>query len=135
MKPTLQFRLSQHLTVTPQLQQAIRLLQLSTVELNQEIERLLAENPVLERAEGEADDDAADERAAAESAPRGGDAAERSRAEELPADYGTAWPRGDDEDDGDLAFSMPDTPTLRDHLVAQLGLLNLDLRDRALVGL
>ena len=135
MKPTLQFRLSQHLTLTPQLQQAIRLLQLSTVELNQEIERLLAENPVLERAEGEADDDAADERAAAESAPRGGDAAERSRAEELPADYGTAWPRGDDEDDGDRAFSMPDTPTLRDHLVAQLGLLNLDLRDRALVGL
>ena len=40
MKPTLQFRLSQHLTLTPQLQQSIRLLQLSTVELNQEIERM-----------------------------------------------------------------------------------------------
>jgi len=39
MKPTLQFRLSQHLTLTPQLQQSIRLLQLSTVELNQEIEK------------------------------------------------------------------------------------------------
>ena len=37
MKPSLQFRLSQHLTLTPQLQQSIRLLQLSTVELNQEI--------------------------------------------------------------------------------------------------
>ena len=37
MKPTLQFRLSQHLTLTPQLQQSIKLLQLSTVELNQEI--------------------------------------------------------------------------------------------------
>ena len=49
MKPSLQFRLSQHLTLTPQLQQSIRLLQLSTVELNQEIERLLMENPVLER--------------------------------------------------------------------------------------
>jgi DNA-directed RNA polymerase specialized sigma54-like protein len=56
MKPTLQFRLSQHLTLTPQLQQSIKLLQLSTVELNQEIERLLMENPILERedAEGEA---------------------------------------------------------------------------------
>ena len=43
MKPTLQFRLSQHLTLTPQLQQSIRLLQLSTVELNQEIERILNE--------------------------------------------------------------------------------------------
>src|ERR671923_120514 len=41
MKPSLQFRLSQHLTLTPQLQQSIRLLQLSTVELNQEIERIL----------------------------------------------------------------------------------------------
>ncbi|MGH6784978.1 MAG: RNA polymerase factor sigma-54, partial [Sphingomicrobium sp.] len=52
MKPSLQFRLSQHLTLTPQLQQSIRLLQLSTVELNQEIERILMENPALEREEG-----------------------------------------------------------------------------------
>ena len=49
MKPSLQFRLSQHLTLTPQLQQSIRLLQLSTIELNQEIERILMENPALER--------------------------------------------------------------------------------------
>jgi len=55
MKPTLQVRLSQHLTLTPQLQQSIRLLQLSTVELNQEIERLLMENPILEREDGESD--------------------------------------------------------------------------------
>ena len=48
MKPTLQFKLSQHLTLTPQLQQSIRLLQLSTVELNQEIERIVQENPLLE---------------------------------------------------------------------------------------
>jgi len=53
MKPTLQFRLSQHLTLTPQLQQSIRLLQLSTVELNQEIERILMDNPILEREDGE----------------------------------------------------------------------------------
>ena len=53
MKPTLQFRLSQHLTLTPQLQQSIRLLQLSTVELNQEIERMLMENPILEREDAE----------------------------------------------------------------------------------
>ena len=53
MKPSLQFRLSQHLTLTPQLQQSIRLLQLSTVELNQEIDRLLMENPALEREDGD----------------------------------------------------------------------------------
>src|SRR5437763_8079339 len=53
MKQTLQLKLSQHLTLTPQLQQSIRLLQLSTIELNQEVERMLQENPLLERAEGE----------------------------------------------------------------------------------
>src|SRR5437868_11968094 len=51
MKHSLQLKLSQHLTLTPQLQQSIRLLQLSTVELNQELERYLAENPLLERAD------------------------------------------------------------------------------------
>jgi len=51
MKPSLQLKLSQHLTLTPQLQQSIRLLQLSTLELNQELERFLQDNPLLEREE------------------------------------------------------------------------------------
>src|SRR5258708_32905168 len=51
MKQTLQLKLSQHLTLTPQLQQSIRLLQLSTLELNAEVERLLQENPLLEKAD------------------------------------------------------------------------------------
>ncbi|MCK6391309.1 MAG: RNA polymerase factor sigma-54, partial [Azonexus sp.] len=49
MKPALQLKLSQHLALTPQLQQSIKLLQLSTVEMQQEIERYLLENPMLER--------------------------------------------------------------------------------------
>src|SRR5205823_6047549 len=49
MKQTLQLRISQHLALTPQLQQSIRLLQLSTLELHQELEQILADNPVLER--------------------------------------------------------------------------------------
>ena len=53
MKHSLQLKLSQHLTLTPQLQQSIRLLQLSTLELNQEIETFLQENPLLERDEEE----------------------------------------------------------------------------------
>ena len=53
MKHSLQLKLSQHLTLTPQLQQSIRLLQLSTLELNQEIEQFLQENPLLEREEEE----------------------------------------------------------------------------------
>ena len=58
MKQTLQLKLSQHLTLTPQLQQSIRLLQLSTLELNQELERFLADNPLLEREESDDDGDA-----------------------------------------------------------------------------
>ncbi len=49
MKPSLQLKLSQHLALTPQLQQSIRLLQLSTLELNQELEQILSDNPLLER--------------------------------------------------------------------------------------
>jgi RNA polymerase sigma-54 factor len=49
MKPSLQLRLSQQLTLTPQLQQSIRLLQLSTLELQTEIEQALSDNPLLER--------------------------------------------------------------------------------------
>src|SRR5262245_14743026 len=52
MKHSLQLRLSQHLTLTPQLQQSIRLLPLSTLELTQELERVLQENPLLERDDG-----------------------------------------------------------------------------------
>ncbi len=49
MKQSLQLRTSQHLALTPQLQQSIRLLQLSTLELHQELEQLLSDNPLLER--------------------------------------------------------------------------------------
>ena len=51
MKPSLQLRLSQHLALTPQLQQSIRLLQLSTLELHQEVEQMLEQNPFLEAEE------------------------------------------------------------------------------------
>jgi RNA polymerase sigma-54 factor len=55
MKPTLQLKLGQHLTMTPQLQQAIRLLQLSTLELQSEIQQALEENPMLEHDEDNLD--------------------------------------------------------------------------------
>jgi RNA polymerase sigma-54 factor len=48
MRPTLQLRIGQQLTMTPQLQQAIKLLQLSTLELQQEIQEVLESNPLLE---------------------------------------------------------------------------------------
>jgi RNA polymerase sigma-54 factor len=57
MKASLQLKLGQSLTMTPQLQQAIRLLQLSTLDLQQEIQQALESNPLLETSE---DDDQAD---------------------------------------------------------------------------
>lgn len=67
MKQGLQLRFSQNLSLTPQLQQAIKLLQLSTLELNQEIDLLMQTNPLLERGDdgedeyGNATDDSGDE--------------------------------------------------------------------------
>src|SRR5688572_19428707 len=137
MKPSLQFRLSQHLTLTPQLQQSIRLLQLSTVELNQEIDRILMENPALEREDTEGGGE--HEAASSTLAPAGGTSstpAEPAPAEtDWSADIAASWKGagGDEDDDGDRSFGTADTPTLRDHLLSQLTLTNLDERDRAFV--
>ena len=145
MKPTLQFRLSQHLTLTPQLQQSIRLLQLSTVELNQEIEKMLMENPILEREDIEGDAQAAftpprdapqsDEQrnAPEQGAPAPEEPAER-REDWLAEIAAPSW-RGEDDEDSERAFAAPDTPTLRDHLNQQLTLTGIGERDRALVAL
>ena len=54
MKQGLSLRVSQHLALTPQLQQSIRLLQLSTLELGQEVEQMLDDNPFLELSMDEA---------------------------------------------------------------------------------
>src|SRR3954463_7226577 len=120
MKPSLQFRLSQHLTLTPQLQQSIRLLQLSTVELNQEIDRMLMENPALEREdhdEGEGPPAAAAGPAAQASseAPAAPEGHAESHEPDWSGDTAGNW-RGGDDEEGERAFTPPDTPTLRDHL-------------------
>ena len=65
MKPSLQLRLGQQLTLTPQLRLAIRLLQLSSLELEQELSQALESNPLLER-EDEANADEAFEAGSAE---------------------------------------------------------------------
>ncbi|MCY1260255.1 RNA polymerase sigma-54 factor [compost metagenome] len=60
MKPSLVLKMGQQLTMTPQLQQAIRLLQLSTLDLQQEIQEALESNPMLERQEDGEDFDSSD---------------------------------------------------------------------------
>ena len=140
MKPTLQLKLSQHLTLTPQLQQSIRLLQLSTLELNAEVERLLQENPLLEKAEDEEASGPPREflttvTPATDKAPDGSD----DRASEAPdlvvagdSDWGS--PSSGDDDDETFLPQQVATSSLRDHLNAQLALLNLELRDRQIVA-
>ena len=138
MKPSLQFRLSQHLTLTPQLQQSIRLLQLSTVELNQEIDRLLMENPALEREDHEGEAEAPPHAQGKESVttvtpePASADHAPEA---DWSVDIAANWRGAAEDDDNDRSFAAPDTPTLRDHLRAQLTLTNLGERDRVFVEL
>ena len=142
MKQGLHLKLSQHLTLTPQLQQSIRLLQLSTIELEQEIEQILADNPLLERAD--------------EPAPYG--AQEQPATESLADAFGTPGPdappdwneRDATSGGGDIHMSAPaqrdgedDNPTgrqpaaattLREHLVRQLAAMRLSDHDLALAS-
>jgi RNA polymerase sigma-54 factor len=134
MKPSLQFRLSQHLTLTPQLQQSIRLLQLSTVELNQEIERILMENPALEREDADGEHEVVVKGSTAEPAVAASPSeASSETTPDWPSEVAASWRGPDEDDEGDRTHATPDTPTLRDHLRAQLSLTNLGARDRAFV--
>ncbi|MGZ8154558.1 MAG: RNA polymerase factor sigma-54 [Burkholderiales bacterium] len=142
MKHSLQLRLSQHLALTPQLQQSIRLLQLSTLELNQELERFLQENPLLERDEGGVEPQVLSTGLNGNGTIDHTVASTSSTAEETPAPSdadvfsgggeGYGSPREDDDDYPQLAA---DNPTLRDHLITQLTLTKLAERDRTLVTL
>lgn len=105
MKQSIQLRLGQNLTMTPQLQQAIRLLQLSTLDLQQEIQEVLESNLMLE-VEDEAGDGAPEE---SDAQPDGGDAepySEPTQSETIPEDLpvDSAW---EDIYDGSTAFSQP----------------------------
>jgi RNA polymerase sigma-54 factor len=146
MKQTLQLKLSQHLTLTPQLQQSIRLLQLSTLELNQELERFLAENPLLERdeEEGEAQPPRINgAQPSAEAAPERADAPDGapSAEDERPADTdwylegGGSGASREDGDESDYPQLAAESPSLRDHLLQQLSLTPLPDRDRRLVAM
>lgn len=141
MKPSLQLKLSQHLALTPQLQQSIRLLQLSTLELEQELDQILRDNPLLEREDdtystalpsASTDGSPANHQADApeESTPARDEESWLGEAE-APS-YGNASGSFDDED-GDRNDIQAATTSLREHLSWQLGLMSLSERDRSLV--
>ena len=144
MKPTLQLKLNTGLTLTPQLQQSIRLLQLSTLELNQEITRLVQENPLLELDEGIDRDEFETEGQDISLSPPNLPAAAES--DEIPeigknTDIQNDWPddplypdqelffdtrgrgNGSDEDhDQDFSRLISKPVSLREHLLSQISL-------------
>ena len=140
MKLSLQLKIGQHLTMTPQLQQAIRLLQLSTLELQAEVQDALESNPMLEQDEGSSETPETDagvngtEREAA-ATPEASD----SIPEDLPTD--SNWE--DVFDTGATTYSAPEADSgrnllervasssgnLQDHLVWQLEMSHFSATD------
>lgn len=139
MKQSIQLRLGQHLAMTPQLQQAIRLLQMSTVELQLEIQRALESNLMLESGEGDEGDDESSVpgNGAADGAETHADNAPEVEAggnadnipEELPVDsvwediYDVPTPYSGTSEDGPREdIHGGDGETLREHLLWQMNL-------------
>jgi RNA polymerase sigma-54 factor len=122
MKQSLEFKLGQHLTITPQLQQAIRLLQLSSLELQQEIREALENNPLLEEVE-ESPTDLKTESTGGEAELNGaepGAGESVTDAEEPAAERETDSDQEFDQDpagdnDWDAAEVSLDSPSRKDH--------------------
>ncbi|HUV98784.1 MAG TPA: RNA polymerase factor sigma-54 [Gallionella sp.] len=151
MKPALQLRLSQQLTLTPQLQQAIRLLQLSTLDMHQEVARLLEENPMLEAAEESGQSNfpsdasslpsrstaTAEEPQTTKTDERSGDDSGPDTFGNEPADWntGSGIMRSTDDEDENYPEQAAEQASLRAHLHSQLTTSSIDDKDRKVVGL
>ena len=147
VKQTLQLRLSQHLALTPQLQQSIRLLQLSSLELNQEIEQALQENPLLEREEPDAmvftgSSDAMSQTRNEEPTASPEPSSQTSEGNDWSQD-GMDWPSSgsgkgprdpNDESDVDAGELQAAATSLREHLISQLALSQLSGIERLRVA-
>ncbi len=104
MKASLQLKLGQSLTMTPQLQQAIRLLQLSTLDLQQEIQEALDSNPLLETAE---DDQA--ESATPDAEQNQDTAPDETSADRVTDSSATDWDENENGPDWQSENEIPDT--------------------------
>ncbi|WP_283150871.1 RNA polymerase factor sigma-54 [Silvimonas soli] len=132
MKQSLQLRLSQQLNLTPQLQQSIKLLQLSTLDFQTEIERYLLENPLLEQDGGGSNPSDSPEPVSGESDSTPQEPAYDGSGDDMNWGSGTGNARnGDDDDDFDPATQVAKELTLREHLLDQAGVLRLPERDHA----
>lgn len=139
LKPSLQLKLTQQLTMTPQLQQAIRLLQLPIMELQAQIQQALDENVMLEAEEPEAPEEATENAADADEPDAGADPEEFADGEpdvavateaqwEDTQKTGPAEAPKSAEPPTTFEYADRSEETLRDHLLWQLELENLDAR-------
>ncbi len=145
MKQSLQLKLHQQLTLTPQLQQSIRLLQLSTLELSQEISQMLQENPLLERLDGEDRFEAPAGETSTGETPAGETPSDEGRQERDEVYDEMAWGdravapshggSNDDDDEHDYQQADANQGDLRHHLIDQLSLSPLSMRDRQIIAL
>ena len=129
MKPRLQTSLGQQLVMTPQLRQAIRLLQMSAVELEAEIAAAVESNPLLDWAENDADDDASPTETPPDE-PRDSGDEDWSPETDTWSASGSGGSFDDDDDNGSAAERVAEAETLHDHLLWQLHLSRLSPRDR-----
>jgi RNA polymerase sigma-54 factor len=136
MKPSLQLKLGQTLTMTPQLQQAIRLLQLPVLELNAQLEQALAENVMLEAEEFQdiAEPAASETDGPETEAPTEGET-EAVTADELEGDWADSTPGSDSSWSGEDNRPEPadrSSETLREHLLWQLEMEQFSDRERVI---
>ncbi|WP_097742778.1 RNA polymerase factor sigma-54 [Escherichia coli] len=140
MKQGLQLRLSQQLAMTPQLQQAIRLLQLSTLEIQQELQQALESNPLLEQIDTHEEIDTR-ETQDSETLDTADALEQKEMPEELPLDaswdtiYTAGTPSGTSGDyiDDELpVYQGETTQTLQDYLMWQVELTPFSDTDRAI---
>ena len=130
MKRTLQLRLGQQLTMTPQLQQAIRLLQLSSLELQQEIQQALDNNPLLEQEEAELQETHAEVKQDESQLDSSDAMAQEQMPDELPVDSswddvysaGTGQSAGPVFEGEDSVYQGETTENLQDYLLWQMRL-------------
>ena len=135
MKASLQLRMSQQLTLTPQLQQSIRLLQLSTQDMQQEVARMLDENPMLELTD-EVVFNSGEPRAESEPAePRETDAEAIDHGGEGDAMEWNAAPHGSDDENEDYPEQAALQASMREHLHVQLSVSKFDPRDKLISGM
>ena len=141
MKQGLQLRLSQQLAMTPQLQQAIRLLQLSTLELQQEIQLALESNPLLEQTDNVHEEVDSREYTESETLDTREALEQKDMPEELPLDatwdeiYTAGTPSGtgtDYRDDELPVYQGETTQSLQDYLMWQVELTPFTDTDRAI---